>query len=208
MNRKKQNKLTKDELEDCQTFKRIRINYNMNQKKWAEQTGISYSLIKKIETYSMKCSSKTKQKVHNFITQHPNNPDGSNLSLSGLEAHILYDIFQSHIEEASKKDDALHPIEQMHKEDTAVYSIKCINALQSLLSNIELCETVEAKKNYLRFLSQLLVILEYATTDTMVHINDNEDIFTDENGLKPIFTSKQIKQYGKGFQYNLTNFGL
>lgn len=172
--------LTKEELKDCETFEQIRISYHMTQEQWAKAIGISYGLVKRIESRTIKCSSKTKVKVRNFIDQFNANQESPDLH--GLEAHILYDVLLSHME-------------QIPKKDASVWSARCTKAFQNILSYASALESADAQKIYFQFLEQLLTMLSYATADAVEDIKQGEDILNINHGLKAIFNGKQITRF-------------
>lgn len=180
MNKVKKINLTAAELKDCETFEEIRMSYNMNQKQWAQAVGISYGLVKRIEAHTIKCSSKTKVKVRNFTDRYhanQNTPD-----LHGLEAHILYDIFLSHME-------------QIPKKEASVCSARCTKLFQDILSPAAECKSADTQQIYFQYLEQLLTTLALATADAATDINNGTDILNINHGIKNVFTGKQVAKF-------------
>lgn len=180
MKKDNQNALTKEELKDCETFGQIRNSYHMTQEQWAQAVGISYGLVKRIESHTIKCSSKTKAKVHSFIELYNSNQNAPDLH--GLEAHILYDVFLSHME-------------QIPKRDASVWSARCTKAFQNILSSASAFESADEQKIYFQFLEQLLTMLSLVSADAVADIKKGEDILNINHGLKDIFNGKQITRF-------------
>lgn len=203
MKSEKKISLTETEIKNCETFKQIRISYNMNQKQWADATGISYGLVKRIEAHTIKCSSKTKTKVRNFMEQNQNTPDQPDLH--DLEAHILFDIFLTHLNQVSKKE-------------ASICAGRCTKALQGILSYAPKCDSSSAQKVYFQFLEQVFTALSFASSDMISEISKGTDILNINKGMKNIFTGKLITKYKNSAdvivsrngdvsrQYNLSEF--
>lgn len=180
MNNKKKINLTNSEIKDCETFEQIRISYNMNQKQWGNAIGISYGLVKRIEAHTIKCSPKTKMKIRSFIDQNQNNhniPD-----LHNLEAHILFDIFLTHMN-------------QVAKNEAGIYAARCTKAFQDILTYASKCDSPQSQETYFQFLEQILTTLSFAIADMISDINNGTDISNVNNGLKSVFTVKQVKKF-------------
>lgn len=172
--------LTKEELKECETFEHIRNSYHMTQEQWAQAIGISYGLVKRIESHTIKCSSKTKVKVQSFIEQYNSNQDSPDLH--GLEAHILYDVFLSHMN-------------QIPKKDASIWSARCTKAFQNILSSASAFESADMQKTYFQFLEQLLTMLSLVSADAIADIRQGEDVLNINHGLKDIFNGKQITRF-------------
>lgn len=227
--------LTETEIKNCETFKQIRISYNMNQEQWADATGISYGLVKRIEAHTIKCSSKTKIKVHNFMEQNQNTPDQPDLH--DLESHILFDIFLTYLNQVSKMEASicagkctkalqgilsyahkcdssqtqksyfqfleqtlsthsfLSDINQEPDKETIVNATKSIRALRDILLQASRCDSSDAQKIYFQFLEQAFTTLFLAAVDIITDINNGTDVLNINNGLKKIFTGKQVKKF-------------
>lgn len=180
MKNEKKINLTADELKDCETFEQIRLSYNMTQKQWAKALDISYGLVKRIETHTIKCSLKTKAKVRNFTDRYltdQNTPD-----LHGLEAHILYDIFLSHME-------------QIPKKEASICSARCTKLFQDILSTAAECGSEKTQHIFFQYLEQLLTTLALATADAVAEINEGIDILNINNGIKNVFANKQVTRF-------------
>lgn len=180
MKKDRQIHLSEAELKDCETFEQLRISYQMNQEQWAQAVGISYGLVKRIESHTIKCSNKTKIKVRSFIDQYSSNQDAPDLH--GLEAHILYDVFLSHME-------------QLPKKEAFLWSARCTKAFQDIISYASKFDSSEMQKTYFQFLEQLLTMLSLLSADVVTDIKQGEDILNINHGLKTIFSGKQITRF-------------
>lgn len=182
MGKDKQAPVTAEEIRDCEAFEQLRNSYHMTQHEWAQAVGISYGLVKRIEAHTIKCSSKTKAKVHSFEIRYNSNQDAPDLH--GLEAHILYDVLLSHME-------------QIPKKEAGVCSARCTKALQDILAHTSEVESADVQKTYFQFLEQALTMLSLATNDIVTAINQGEDVLNINQGLKDIFDGKQVTKFKK-----------
>lgn len=173
---------TADEIRDCEAFEQLRNSYNMTQREWAQAVGISYGLVKRIEAHTIKCSSKTKAKVHSFEVRYNSNQGAPDLH--GLEAHILYDVLLSHMEQTPKKE-------------AGVCSARCTKALQDILAHTSELKSADTQKTYFQFLEQALTMLSLATNDIVTAINQGEDVLNINHGLKGIFDGRQVTKFKK-----------
>ena len=178
MDKGKQAPTTAEEVRECEAFEQLRNGYHMTQKEWAKAIGISYGLVKGIEAPRIKCSAKTKAKVRSFEVCY-NAKD-----LHGLEAHILYDVLLSHME-------------QIPKGEADTYSARCAKALLDILSRPAEFDSPEAQKTYFEFLEQVLTTLTLALDDVATAINQGENILNVNQGLKSIFDGKQVTRFKK-----------
>lgn len=180
MKKDRKTHLTEAERKDCETFEQLRISYQMNQEQWAQAVGISYGLVKRIESHTIRCSDKTKVKVRSFMDQYGSNQDAPDLH--GLEAHILYDVFLSHMGQVPKKDASL-------------WSARCARAFQDILSRASGFDSAEMQKTYFQFLEQLLTMLSLLSADVATDIRQGEDILNINHGLKAVFNGKQVARF-------------
>lgn len=144
-NGKQNNKLlTKEERENCDEFRNCRYRYGMTQEEWAEKIGISLGLVKRIETYTIAYSKKTREKVDKFMETYEIYPNIPNMH--ELEELILYDIFFTHMQHLSKKD-AMN------------YAQECTRSLRNTLLKASRCSTPDAQKIFFDFVSIFLKAL-------------------------------------------------
>lgn len=235
MKNQKKRKLTETEIKDCDTFKQIRISYNMNQMQWANAINVSHGLVKRIEAHTIKCSSKTKTKIRNFMEQNQNTPDLPDLH--GLESHIIFDIFLTYLNQTPKMESSvcagrctkalqgilsyatncessgtqkayfrfmeqilsthsfLSDLKQKPDKETIIQATKSIRALQDIFSQASGCKSTDAQKIFFQFLEQAFTTLSLAAVDIVTAINDERDILNINNGLKAVFTGKQVTKY-------------
>lgn len=177
MNRKK---LTDREIQDCESFRRLRVSCQMNQEQWAQATGISFGLVKKIEAHASRCSEKTKIMVQNFIDQYHPGQDAPDIL--GLETHILRDIFLQHMK-------------HIPKNDAAVLSARCTRQMQDILAPASGLESSAMQTAYFQYLEQMMTIIAFAAADAVPVISRGENILDTKNGLRSVFTPKQITKY-------------
>lgn len=192
MNKGRQAPVTEEEIQDCEVFEQLRNSYHMTQKEWATAVGISYGLVKAIEQHKIKCSPKTKAKVHSFEIRYNSNQDAPDLY--GLEAHILYDVLLSHMG-------------HMPKREAGVCSARCTKALQDILAHTSELESDNAQRIYFQFMEQLLTMLALATNDVVAAINQGEDVLNINQGLKSIFDGKQITKFKKSGIVTISKYG-
>ena len=145
----------------------------MNQKEWADAIGISYSLVKRIESHTIGYSPKTKKKVESYIEKHPIVP--STTKLDGLEEHILFDIFLSNVSQR---------VEQDAIDDVC----KCVRHLHNLISNAKDSSSPHELTNYFNFLQQLLYAAKSATAENIGLINKGKFPLDMEKELKSAFS--------------------
>lgn len=205
MNKTNQRRLNDKELQDCESFRLFRISYQMNQKQWAEAIGISYGLVKRIEAHTIRCSEKTKAKIQNYIEQCPSPQDAPDLL--GLEAHVLRDVFLTHMDHTPKKE-------------AMTLSARCARKLQEILGYASSLESPSMQSTYYRYVGQLLDVLSLSTADAVPAINDGKDILNIKQGLQSVFTGKQITKFKHSgnviisdtgevsYQYSIFDMGL
>lgn len=173
--------MTDEELKECRQFKQARIRYNMSQKEWAERTGISYGLIKKIEENTAKCSEKTKFKVQKFLESHPPRIMGvGKPGRHGLQVNVLYAVF----------------ISSMNKiPENNAYSLaaQCAHAMQALLSCSSACSSSGAQEAYFKFIEQFLYASKKMSDGLIEDINAGENV-----NIEKLLKSLEYKKLRSG----------
>lgn len=171
--------LTAKELQDCESFRLLRVSCQMNQQQWAQATGLSYGLVKRIEAHTIRCSGKTKAKVQNFIDQYPSLQEVPDFL--DLETHILRDVFLDHMKHIPKKD-------------AMVLSARCARKLKEILGYASGLDSPGMQAIYFQYLEQLLTVLSSAAGDAVPAISKEENVLDAKSGLRTVFKTEQIKK--------------
>lgn len=179
------NQLTYEELKRCSFFKESRLRYHMNQKDWARALKISYSLVKRIEEHTIRCSPSTMKKLQSYLQSSP--VVTSSPVLHGLDERILYDTFLTYIIETSDMDN----------NEAAKCAAHCGKLVKRLLSNASNCKSPDTQEIYINYMEQLLTILCIAADDAVQSINNGENILNSKIGLGSVFTNSLITRFQK-----------
>lgn len=156
--------MTDEELKECRQFKQDRIRYNMSQKEWAAETGISYGLIKKIEENAAKCSEKTKCKVQKFLESHPPRVRGAGKpGRHKLQINVLYAVFISSMDKIPEKN--AYPL-----------AAQCAHAMQELLSCSSDCSSQGVQEAYFQFIEKVLYASKKMSDGLIADINAGENV--------------------------------
>lgn len=188
--RRKKEILSKDKQNGCEEFKKNRLSFGMNQKQWAEKVGISYGLVKRIESHTIACSEKTTNKVRMFMDSY-NAPPDDLPGMHDLEVRILYDVLLTYMADIPIKNAKEH-------------AIKCARSLRAVLSKASGCSSPGAKEKYFEFMEMFLKALGDFDADS-VDITEMEmsrtisNVFSNKNPRKSSSADKGTSKYGNEF---------